>query len=598
MNIKKKSIVRLLSYIKPYWYLVLLSSVFGVLKLILPLILPQVLKYFTDTLLISETLTASEKINEIIKWLMILLMIYSFIYIPAAFLRQTCAMQAGNRITHTMRCQLYSHLQKMSASFHHKNKSGNIVTRISSDVDSVYTFIWNVATNVWIDFIMFVIYITLMFSINVPLTLICAVAVPLSVIITKKIRGQIYKASKKVQNNISEISGYTQERMAGFATIKLFNMENYEINKFNKYSEKIYCFIRKTNRYSSLGEAVTGSLSEITVSIIVCLSAVYIVKDTMTIGDLIIFYSYLGYFITPLRRFAELNLAYSKSIAGIERVFEILDTPIDIKEKRDALTLDYNAPVNINFSHLYFKYNEEDENYTLYDIDFSIRQGENIALVGSSGCGKTTLVSILTRFYDPDEGSVIINGTDIRDYSLKSLYEKMGMVFQDTLLFSGTIKENLLYGKPNAADKEIEDAAKAANAYDFIMNTPKKFDTLLGERGIGLSGGQKQRIAIARVFLKNPKLLILDEATSALDSESEELVQDALENLMKDRTSIVIAHRLSTIVNADKIIVMEHGKIVEMGNHTELLEKGGRYFELYNMQFKDIIKDHNNFDCK
>ncbi len=592
MNKKKKSIIRLLSYIKPHWYLILISTVFGVLKLILPLILPQVLKYFTDTLLVSETLTAGEKINKIFKWLILLLMIYLFIYIPSAFLRQNCSLEAANRITHTMRCQLYSHLQKMSALFHHKNKSGNLVTRISSDVDSIHSFIWSVATNIWIDFIMLIVYLILMFSINVPLTLLCFTAVPLSVIITKKIRMRIYRESRKVQNNISEISGYTQEHMAGFATVKLFNMEDYEIGKFNNYSEKIYRFTRKTNRYSSLGEAVTGSLSEITVSIVVCLSAVYIVKGVMTIGDLIIFYSYLGYFITPLRRFAELNLIYSKSIAGIERVFEILDTPPDIKEKSNALTLDPHTPININFNHVYFKYNEENNDYALYDIDFSIQQGENIALVGSSGCGKTTLVNILTRFYDPYKGSVIINDIDIKDYSLKSLYEKIGIVFQDTLLFSGTIKENILYGKPNATDQEVEDAAKSANAYDFILKTPQKFDTMLGERGIGLSGGQKQRIAIARVFLKNPKLLILDEATSALDSESEELVQDALENLMKGRTSIVIAHRLSTIVNADKILVMESGKIVETGNHAALLKKEGRYSELYNMQFKDIIKNH------
>ncbi len=589
MNTKKNTLFRLLLYIKPYWYLIFFSTVFGVLKLVIPLLLPQVLKYFTDSLLVSEILTAQQKIDEVLKWLIILLVIHSFVYIPAAFLRQACSLEVSNRITHTMRCQLYQYLQKMSALFHHENKSGNLVTRISSDVESVNTFVWNVATNIWIDSIMSVIYLGFMLSINISLTIICSVVLPLSIIITKKIRMRIRIESKKVQSNISEISGYTQERMAGFATVKIFNMENYEMDKFRKYSGKIYSFLRKANRYFSLGEAVTNSLYEIICSVVVCLSAIYIVNDAMSIGDLIVFYSYLGYFVTPLRRFAELNVVYSKSLAGIERVFEILDTPLDIKEIENPVNFERHMPMNLSFNHLYFKYNLKEENYTLYDIDFSVRQGENIALVGSSGCGKTTLVNLLARFYDPDCGSVMINGIDVREYSLKSLYENMGMVFQDTLLFSGTIKENILYGKQEATDEEIEEAAKAANAYDFIIKTPRGFETILGERGIGLSGGQKQRIAIARVFLKNPKLLILDEATSALDSESEELVQDALEHLMKGRTSIVIAHRLSTIVNADKIIVMNQGKIVEMGNHSGLLEKGGRYSELYNMQFKDIL---------
>jgi len=370
----------------------------------------------------------------------------------------------------------------MSALFHHENKSGNLITRIGSDVECVHGFVWNVATNTWIDSIMFIIYLVLMISISVPLTLICSVALPLSVFITKKIRMRIRDESKKVQNNISEISGYTQERMAGFATVKLFNMENYEMDKFSKYSERIYRFTRKTNHYSSLGEAVTSSMSEIICSVIVCLSAVYIVNDTMSIGDLIVFYSYLGYFVTPLRRFAELNVAYSKSIAGIERVFEILDTPVDIKEKENAVILDNRMPMNLKFNHVNFKYNNQDEEYTLYDINFSVKQGENIALVGSSGCGKTTLASLLTRFYDPNSGSIMIGNIDIRECSLKSLYEKMGMVFQDTLLFSGTIKENILYGKPDASEEEIEAAAKAANAYDFIIKTPQGFETAPGER--------------------------------------------------------------------------------------------------------------------
>ena len=219
-----------------------------------------------------------------------------------------------------------------------------------------------------------------------------------------------------------------------------------------------------------------------------------------------------------------------------------------------------------------------------------MKEGEKIALVGSSGCGKTTAVNLLSRFYDVDSGAILLNDVNISDYTLHSLYDQMGMVFQDTILFSGTIEENLRYGKPDATMAELVAAAKAANAYEFIMNTPNQWDTVLGERGIGLSGGQKQRLSIARVFLKNPRLLILDEATSALDSESEELVQNALDHLMQNRTSIIIAHRLSTIINVDKIVVMDHGKVVEMGRHEELLAKNGRYTELYHMQFKDVLE--------
>lgn len=582
--------LRLLSYIKPHWYLIVCSTVGGVLKLTLPLILPQVLKYFTDELLVSSEMSSAQKLDEIFKWLLILLFIYVVIYIPATFLREAGSVEVSNRIMHTLRCQVYSYLQKMSAAFHHENKSGNLVTRISSDVELVHGFIWDVATNIWIDSIIMIVYIWLMASINVPLTILTIITLPISVIITKKIRTHIRKESKNVQNNISEIAGYMQERMAGFATVKLFNMEEYEQEKFYNYSDMIYCYTRKKNRLSSLGIAVTGSMSEAITAIIVCASAVYIVDGKMSIGDMIVFYSYLGYFVTPLRRFAQLNVTYSKCIAGIERVFEILDTPFDIKEKENAILVNEKRSMDVDFDHVYFKYEKEEEAYTLSDINFHIREGENVALVGSSGCGKTTLVNLLTRFYDTEKGTIRIAGTDIRDYSLDSLYGNMGMVFQDTVLFSGTIEENIRYGKIDATEEEIKAAAKAANAYDFIMKTPDGFQTVIGERGVGLSGGQKQRIAIARVFLRNPRLLILDEATSALDSESEELVQDALEHLMKNRTSIVIAHRLSTIVNADKIIVMDAGKMVEAGTHEELLKKDGRYAELYHMQFKDVLK--------
>ena len=335
---------------------------------------------------------------------------------------------------------------------------------------------------------------------------------------------------------------------------------------------------------------MTASFSEIICAVVVCFAAGFIVKGDMSIGDMIVFYSYLGYFITPIRRFAELNVTYARSIAGIERVYEILDTKPDIVEKKEPARLPKNARMDIAFRHVSFQYDKHSYIHNIDDVSFSVQEGEKIALVGSSGCGKTTIVNLLTRFYDTDSGTIYLAGKELREYSLDSLYAQMGMVFQETILFSGTIEENLRYGKPDATMEELEAAARAANTYDFIMKTPDGWNTMLGERGIGLSGGQKQRISIARVFLRNPKLLILDEATSALDSESEKLVQEALDQLMENRTTIVIAHRLSTVVNVDKIFVMDKGRIVEMGKHEELLKKGGRYTELYRMQFQDVLE--------
>lgn len=586
---KTNSAIRILSYIVPHWHLVTASTIAGVVKLSMPLILPQVIGYFTDELLVSAYISNTDKVNEILRWLVILLGIYILIYIPAAFIRQAGSIEVANRIMNKMRCELFEHLQLMSAEFHNNNRSGSLVTRVNSDVEQVHEFIWGVVTNIWIDGITIIIYIVLLCRINVFLTIVACFALPVSVIATKRIRERISQNSRKARKGLSDISGYMQERMSGFSVVKLFGMEKFENDKFKEYSDKIYKYNRNTNRFFSLGEAITSSFSEVICSVVVCLSAILIVKDKMTIGEMIIFETYIAYFITPIKRFAELNVTYSKSIAGIERVFDIFDIKPEIHEKENALIFSGKEDVRIAFQNVNFRYDKTASEYILKDISFSIEPEEKVALIGSSGCGKSTIINLLARFYDIDSGKISFGNRDLYDYSMASIYNQMGIVFQETILFSGTIEENVRYGKINATIQELERAAEAANATNFIKNFPDGWNTMIGERGTGLSGGQKQRISIARVFLKNPKLLILDEATSALDSESEAQVQDALDNLMKKRTTIIIAHRLSTIVNADKIIVMDKGKIVEIGSHEQLLQLNGRYKELYDMQFRNVI---------
>ncbi len=586
---KTNSVIRILSYIVPHWHLVTASTIAGVVKLSMPLILPQVIGYFTDELLVSTYISNTDKVNEILKWLVILLGIYILIYIPAAFIRQAGSIEVANRIMNKMRCELFEHLQLMSAEFHNNNRSGSLVTRVNSDVEQVHEFIWGVVTNIWIDGITIIIYIVLLCRINVFLTIVACFALPVSVIATKRIRERISQNSRKARKGLSDISGYMQERMSGFSVVKLFGMETFENDKFKKYSDKIYKYNRNTNRFFSLGEAITSSFSEVICSVVVCLSAILIVKNKMTIGEMIIFETYIAYFITPIKRFAELNVTYSKSIAGIERVFDIFDIKPEIHEKENALIFSGKEDVRIAFQNVNFRYDKTASEYILKDISFSIEPEEKVALIGSSGCGKSTIINLLARFYDIDSGKISFGNRNLYDYSMASIYNQMGIVFQETILFSGTIEENVRYGKINATIQELERAAEAANATDFIKNFPDGWNTVIGERGTGLSGGQKQRISIARVFLKNPKLLILDEATSALDSESEAQVQDALDKLMKKRTTIIIAHRLSTIVNADKIIVMDKGKIVEIGTHEQLLQLNGRYKELYDMQFRNVI---------
>lgn len=365
----KNSALRTLGYIKPYWYLIVISAVCGVIKLCTPMVIPQVVRYFTDTVLDADSgLTSAQKLNEIYKWLAILFAMFICIAIPATYLREVCSLRVSNSVMYKLRCELYEHIQKMSANFYNKNKSGALVSRISNDVHQVHEFIWTVVTNIWIDATVLIILVVLMLNINVPLTILSVIALPLSAITTKKVRISIRKSSKDAQNEMAELSGFAAERFSGFATVKLFNNSDEETSKFKTLARNFYNFRMKTDTLYSLGTACIGFFSEIITSMVVCFAAIFIVKGEMTIGELIVFYSYLGCFTTPLRRFAELNVAYSRSMAGIERVYEILDTPPDITEKPDAIEFKDSTDMNISFENVFFKYEKDLEEDTLSEI--------------------------------------------------------------------------------------------------------------------------------------------------------------------------------------------------------------------------------------
>ena len=577
--------LRTVRYLRPYWYLIGAATIGGILKLTLPLLLPQVLKYFTDVVLAPDSpFTASQKLAEIYRHMILLLCFFVFVNIPAAYIREISSLRVSNHVMHTMRCQLYQHLLTMASSFHETHKSGQLATRISSDIEQVQDFIWNVATNIWIDALILVVYISLMASIHLPLTVLSCALLPISIFFTKKIQNQIRKSGRQRQEIVSALSGYFQEHMAGFSLIRLFHFEQQETQKFKTLSSQLFFTTQRQDTFSSLGVAVTASFYLIIQTIILCLSSVSIVKGEMTIGDMIVFHSYLGCMLTPLNRFAQLNTVYAKSMAGLERVYEILDTPPDVEEAANALVISEKEPFILEFRNVSFSYPLDPRKKALDHISFSVKEGQTIALAGRSGCGKTTIAHLIARLYDPLEGEILINGQIIRKYSLASLYQQISMVFQDAIFFTGTIADNLKCAKLDATIDELTAAAKAANAYEFIMTMPQKWNTLLGERGTGLSGGQKQRLAIARIFLRNPKFLILDEATSALDSQSESLVQEAIRRLMAGRTSIIIAHRLSAIEHADQILVMDNGRITEQGTHSQLIRQKWGYAHLYQTQ--------------
>ena len=491
------------------------------------------------------------------------------------------------KIRRDIKVDVFSHLQKLPIAYFKQNKLGDIMARLSGDSTTLGR-IGFMLFDMLKEFVTVLALLVRMFQVDIVLALISLTVLPAILSMVKKYTKKIRKSGRVRQDTVGDVTAFVQEALSGVSVIKGFNRSDKIIDRYKGVTQEEFDKIYKTTKI----KAKISPINEILATIMILLVASYggyqiIVVQSMTPGDLISFITAIGLMQQPLKTLIKRNSELQEALPSADRVIEIFDVPLEPDHIGEVVKSVPEVIETINFKNVDFKYDDGDEK-VLKGFNLKVKAGEVVALVGKSGSGKTTLVNLLPRYYDITGGSIKINGIDIREMSLEKYRNHIGIVPQETFLFSGTIGENIGFGKDNVSQEEIKNAAKMANAYDFIMELPNQFETEVGERGVLLSGGQKQRIAIARALIQNPSIMILDEATSALDTESERLVQEALDKLMEGRTTFVIAHRLSTIINADKIVVMEDGEIKEVGNHQELLKNDGIYRKLYEIQFGKI----------
>jgi ATP-binding cassette, subfamily B, putative efflux pump len=535
-----------------------------------------------DDIIGNEILSQQDKISKLLFIMITMVIVFVIFRPPIEYYRQYFAQWTGNKILYDIRDHLYKHIQKLSFKYYSNTRSGEIISRMINDVEQTKTFVISGLMNLWLDIATIIIAIAIMFSMNVSLTAISILLFPLYAFSVKYFFGNLRKLTRTRSQALAEVQSYLHERVQGMSIIKSFAIEKYEQKQFDKQNKNFLNKALQHTAWNAKSYAAVNTITDIAPLIVIGYSAYLVIQHDIKLGTMVAFFAYIDKLYNPLRRLVNSSTTITQSFASMDRVFELMD------EKYDVIDLPYAVECrdvlgDISFENVSFSYGENEE-MVLKDISLHVKKGETIALVGMSGGGKSTLVSLIPRFYDVSKGRILLDHTDIRDYKVQTLRDKIGVVFQDNILFSESVKENILLGLPGASEDEVIRAAKAANAHEFILNLPEGYDTKVGERGVKLSGGQKQRIAIARIFLKNPPLIILDEATSALDLESEHLIQDSLKDLAKDRTTFIVAHRLSTITHADRIILIEYGKIVEVGTHEELMSKHGNYFKLFQVQ--------------
>ena len=580
--IEKEKWKKFFSYYKPYKKMLFSDLFFSFLGAIITLILPLIIRYITTNVIYKETSTAINMISILIIFMvgLIILEVYCNFFITYY------GHIMGAKMEFDMRNEIFQHYQKLSFNFFNNQKTGQLMSRITNDLFDISELFHHGPEDIMISIIKLLGSFTILFLINSNLALIAFSVTPFIIFYAGYLNRRMKKAFVLNRRRIADVNAQIEDNISGIRVVKSFANEHIEIEKFKKGNSLFLESKKDSYKYMGLYHSGLNALTTLVSIIAVAFGSFFITKKYMSIPDLITFLLYINNFTEPFKKMINFTEQFQNGVSGYERFIEILSLDPDIEDDKNAIELK-NIIGNVSFHNVYFNYSKN-ENNILSNINFDVKEGEYIALVGPSGAGKSTLCSLIPRFYDVSSGSITIDGINIKDIKLKNLRDNIGVVQQDIYLFAGSIHENIRYGKPNATDEEIIMAAKKANAHDFIMELPDGYNTDIGQRGVRLSGGQKQRISIARVFLKNPPILIFDEATSALDNESEKVVQDSLEILAKNRTTFVIAHRLSTIRNAKNIFVLTEKGIVEKGNHNELLEKNGLYSKLYNMQFSTI----------
>lgn len=494
----------------------------------------------------------------------------------------------GARMEADMREDIFAHLQKLSFSYYDNRNTGKIMSRIVNDLFDISELAHHGPEDIFISAIKLIGSFIILMSINVKITLILLVVTSIMLVFSAYYNKRMRAVFKKNREKIANVNAQVQDSLAGIRVVKSFANEKIEKCKFDKGNQEF--LETKKDSYLIMGRFYSGNgfFQGLLYLSVILSGGVFISTGDLELSGLVVYILYINIFLNPIEKLVNFTEQFQKGITGFERFLEVMETEPDIKDKKGAKDL-VNPKGDIQFKNVSFSYN--DKHTVLSNINIDIKAGKTVALVGPSGGGKTTFCSLIPRFYEITEGTITIDGIDIRDLKLRSLRNAIGIVQQDVYLFAGSIGENIGYGKPGATKEEIIEAAKKANIHDFIMSLENGYDTYVGERGVKLSGGQKQRVSIARVFLKNPPILILDEATSALDNESERYIQRSLEELSKNRTTLVIAHRLSTIRNADEIIVLTDEGIKERGKHEDLLKLNGLYSYLYNMQFEDLSEE-------